>query len=131
MSNWKIERELFFGKYEKGKKYSQIANELEEVKDSETNTFRIRKSITYSLFFTLVLNSEYEIKSVTISFMNLFDSVYEFDEDNFLKMVEAINNEIGFDGNNDFESIKKFLSTYDELAFISLLDENEIDRVHK
>ena len=46
-------------------------------------------------------------------------------------MVEAIKNEIGFDGNDDFECLKKFLSSYDELAFISLLDENEIEREHK
>ena len=37
MANWKIERELFSGKYEKGKNYSHIANELEEVKDYDTS----------------------------------------------------------------------------------------------
>ena len=58
MANWKIERELFSGKYEKGKNYSHIANELEEVKDYDTSTYRIRKSITYSLFLTLILNEK-------------------------------------------------------------------------
>ena len=131
MANWKIAREFFSGKYEKGKNYSHIANELEEVKDYDTSSYRIRKSITYSLFLTLILNDKYEIESASISFMNLFDSVYNFDADNFFKMVEAIKNEIGFDGNDDFECLKKFLSSYDELAFISLLDENEIEREHK
>ncbi|MGN1295039.1 MAG: hypothetical protein ACI4U5_01390 [Bacilli bacterium] len=131
MINWKIDRELFSGNYQEGKKYSHIANELEEVKDSESNKFRVRKNITYSLFLTLILNSEYEIESATISFMNLFNSVYEFDAPNFYHLIAAIKDEIGFDGNDDFESIKKYLLSYDELAFISFLDENGIEREHK
>lgn len=124
MAQWKIDKYVFEKDlFDVNLDFSPIEDDLYDFLDRETGMFKLRKCINMSIYLSIFISKDLKIKRFDLDINSIFDSTkYSFEAEEFKKIYDLMK-KVDEDESITINVIKNYFSQYEELSFLSLIDE--------
>ena len=124
MAQWKIDKYVFEKDlFDVNLDFSPIEDDLYDFLDRKTGMFKLRKCINMSIYLSIFISKDLKIKRFDLDINSIFDSTkYSFEAEEFKKIYDLMK-KVDEDESITVNVIKNYFSQYEELSFLSLIDE--------
>ena len=124
MAQWKIDKYVFEKDlFDVNLDFSPIEDDLYDFLDRETGMFKLRKCINMSIYLSIIISKDLKKKRFDLDINSIFDSTkYSFEAEEFKKIYDLMK-KVDEDESITINVIKNYFSQYEELSFLSLIDE--------
>lgn len=124
MAQWKIDKYVYEKDlFDVNLDFSPIEDDLYDFLDRETGMFKLRKCINMSIYLSIFISKDLKIKRFDLDINSIFDSTkYSFEAEEFKKIYDLMK-KVDEDESITVNVIKNYFSQYEELSFLSLIDE--------
>ena len=124
MAQWKIDKYVYEKDlFDVNLDFSPIEDDLYDFLDRKTGMFKLRKCINMSIYLSIFISKDLKIKRFDLDINSIFDSTkYSFEAEEFKKIYDLMK-KVDEDESITINVIKNYFSQYEELSFLSLIDE--------